>query len=159
MKSTIQILIIASLCCGVGCSKSKNEPAAGADTAKNTSLPVNTSSNSTAPVTSQPATVGQQTPAGTPVVTTGLNPAHGEPGHRCDIQVGAPLNSPPGVTVNPGVTPNSGATATPNARPSALPPAPVLPMGPPVTTAKGMNPPHGQPGHDCSIAVGAPLKK
>jgi hypothetical protein len=21
-----------------------------------------------------------------------LNPKHGEPGHRCDIQVGAPLN-------------------------------------------------------------------
>ena len=28
----------------------------------------------------------------------------------------------------------------------------------PVKTAPGMNPPHGQPGHDCSIAVGSPLK-
>ena len=27
----------------------------------------------------------------------------------------------------------------------------------PATTAAGMNPPHGQPGHDCAIAVGAPL--
>ena len=27
----------------------------------------------------------------------------------------------------------------------------------PVQTAPGMNPPHGQPGHDCSIAVGSPL--
>ena len=26
-------------------------------------------------------------------------------------------------------------------------------------TAAGMNPPHGQPGHDCAIPVGAPLKK
>jgi hypothetical protein len=25
-------------------------------------------------------------------------------------------------------------------------------------TQAGLNPPHGQPGHDCSIAVGAPLK-
>lgn len=25
----------------------------------------------------------------------GLNPAHGQPGHRCDIAVGAPLNSAP----------------------------------------------------------------
>ena len=25
----------------------------------------------------------------------GLNPAHGQPGHRCDIAVGAPLNSKP----------------------------------------------------------------
>lgn len=24
-------------------------------------------------------------------------------------------------------------------------------------TASGMNPPHGQPGHDCAVAVGAPL--
>jgi len=24
-----------------------------------------------------------------------LNPAHGQPGHRCDIAVGAPLNSAP----------------------------------------------------------------
>ncbi len=26
-------------------------------------------------------------------------------------------------------------------------------------TAPGMNPPHGQPGHRCEIAVGAPLPK
>ena len=26
-------------------------------------------------------------------------------------------------------------------------------------TAPGMNPPHGQEGHDCAIAVGAPLPK
>ena len=34
----------------------------------------------------------------------------------------------------------------------------VPPAAPaPTTTAPGMNPPHGQPGHDCAIAVGAPL--
>jgi len=27
--------------------------------------------------------------------STALNPKHGEPGHRCDIAVGAPLNSKP----------------------------------------------------------------
>src|SRR4028118_1175488 len=26
--------------------------------------------------------------------STALNPQHGQPGHRCDIAVGAPLNSP-----------------------------------------------------------------
>jgi hypothetical protein len=26
------------------------------------------------------------------------NPAHGQPSHRCDIPVGAPLNSPPATT-------------------------------------------------------------
>jgi len=29
----------------------------------------------------------------------------------------------------------------------------------PVATKPGMNPPHGQPGHVCSVAVGAPLPK
>src|SRR5687767_6672016 len=40
------------------------------------------------PITITPAPVGQTTAAG-------LNPAHGQPGHRCDITVGAPLNSKP----------------------------------------------------------------
>lgn len=80
----------------------------------------------------------------TPIkIAKGLNPQHGQPGHRCDIPVGAPLNTPavaqkttstvqskPTVTVNPTTT---------------------------VTTPKGMNPPHGQPGHRCEIPVGAPL--
>ncbi len=30
---------------------------------------------------------------------------------------------------------------------------------PQVATPPGMNPPHGAPGHDCAVAVGAPLKK
>lgn len=76
-------------------------------------------------------------------VTAGLNPPHGQPNHRCDIAVGAPLNSPPG---KPAVAPAQ--TATP------------LPAGP-VKNAAGVkiNPPHGQPGHDCSVEVGKPLKQ
>ena len=31
----------------------------------------------------------------TPTVAAGMNPQHGQPGHRCDIPVGAPLNSKP----------------------------------------------------------------
>jgi len=33
-----------------------------------------------------------QTPGAT---AAGMNPPHGQPNHRCDIAVGAPLNSPP----------------------------------------------------------------
>lgn len=79
--------------------------------------------------------------------SAGLNPAHGQPGHRCDIAVGAPLNSPPATTTAPQVqtVPSQAVTA----------PASTAPADP---NAK-LNPPHGQPGHDCSIAVGAPLKK
>lgn len=46
----------------------------------------------------QSVAIPQPTPVtNTPSVATGagLNPEHGKPGHRCDIAVGAPLNSPP----------------------------------------------------------------
>ena len=96
------------------------------------------------PVTIQPAKPQQITPAATS--TAGLNPAHGQPGHRCDIQVGAPLNSAPAQT-----------TATqPQQQTIVMPPSTTAPVG---TTAAGKNPPHGQPGHRCDIAVGAPLPK
>ena len=64
-----------------------------------------------------------------------LNPPHGQPGHRCDIAVGAPLNSAP---VNNGTNAQSGVPAK-NSEGVAL------------------NPPHGQPGHRCDIKVGEPL--
>jgi hypothetical protein len=97
----------------------------------------------TAPVKALPATNSKGSSA--------PNPAHGQPGHRCDIAVGAPLNSPVASSAQPQVQTVSAS------------PAPVS-----VTTTTGaasagsnptLNPAHGQPGHDCSIAVGAPLKK
>ncbi len=85
-------------------------------------------------------------PAGT-ATGTGLNPPHGQPGHRCDIAVGAPLNSAPAkTTTSVSSTP---ATSTATIQPTITAPA--------TKTAPGMNPPHGQPGHRCDIAVGAPL--
>jgi hypothetical protein len=83
-----------------------------------------------------------QTPA-TPVKTApGMNPPHGQPNHRCDIAVGAPLNSPKAATATAGK-----ASATPAMTVTQTP----------VKTAPGMNPPHGQPGHRCDIGVGEPL--
>ena len=111
---------------------------------------------STPAVTTQPAVVTP--PAGTttsPAVTTtaaGMNPAHGQPGHRCDIAVGAPLNSKPS---------SSGTTTTPlpltPSIPAATPVSPAPAKTETVAAAPGMNPAHGQPGHRCDIAVGAPL--
>jgi hypothetical protein len=76
-----------------------------------------------------------------------LNPAHGQPNHRCDIAVGAPLNSKPTQAV--ASTPNPKVTFT---QPVATTPVPLL-------NEKGqrLNPAHGQPNHRCDIAVGAPL--
>jgi hypothetical protein len=88
---------------------------------------------------SLPAATSAQTNAAT---APGMNPPHGQPGHRCDIAVGAPLNSVPAKT--------SGNT-------SQATTAQAVTTTAPIKTAPGMNPPHGQPGHRCDIAVGAPL--
>lgn len=72
-----------------------------------------------------------------------VNPAHGQPNHRCDIPVGAPLNS---AASAPATT----ATAAPIQQT-------VVSSAPRQVTAKGMNPPHGEKNHRCDIPVGAPL--
>ncbi|MBB1192139.1 hypothetical protein DNC80_00440 [Flavobacterium sp. SOK18b] len=84
-------------------------------------------------------------------VQKGMNPAHGQPGHRCDIPVGAPLKSTP-------------APSTPTPRPQTVtaPVNTVTTVTKPAentVTPEGMNPPHGQENHRCDIAVGAPLPK
>ena len=83
-------------------------------------------------------------------VAAGMNPAHGQPGHRCDIQVGAPLSSPPG---NPQAQQQQAAPPVQQ----SMQGAPSILNAPSTNTAVGMNPPHGQPGHKCDVAVGAPL--
>lgn len=81
--------------------------------------------------------------------TVAMNPAHGQPGHRCDLAVGAPLNSTPAPTgINTNQTQQMQTVVNPT-------PAPV---SAPVSSGGGAkNPAHGQPGHRCDIAVGAPL--
>ncbi|MBP2618585.1 hypothetical protein [Chryseobacterium jejuense] len=89
---------------------------------------------------------------------SGMNPAHGQPGHRCDIPVGQPLNSQP--TATPASQNISvGANNTIQIDPGKASPAKVTMnnSAQSVKTAPGMNPPHGQPGHRCDIPVGQPL--
>jgi len=81
--------------------------------------------------------------------SSALNPEHGQPGHRCDISVGAPLNSKPSAGATPVANP---VTNVVNASaPVALPAKAVNANG------TKLNPAHGQPGHDCKVAVGEPL--
>jgi hypothetical protein len=88
-----------------------------------------------------------QTIAAPTTVAKGMNPAHGQPGHRCDLPVGAPLNS--AAKTNPVTT--TQVSTSPNVS--------VTPKATTTTTATpaGMNPPHGQPGHRCDIPVGSSL--
>lgn len=157
-----KILFIAAITALVSCDSSEKEekyvfkdstgltpatqtPVTVDNTTNNPNLPVNPNlpGNATNFSTSQPQTVITQQPT-TPTTATapGMNPPHGQPGHRCDIPVGAPLNSKP--TTQPVVT-------------TQQPSQTVITQQPTTPTAPGMNPPHGQPNHRCDIAVGAPL--
>lgn len=110
-----------------------------------------------------------------------LNPAHGEPFHRCDIAVGAPLDGPATQQGDSPIKQSTGpksffktvqsesATAaatqpaqpTPQATTTITPSAQAKPTPQATTTANTPkpknNPAHGQPHHRCDIAVGAPL--
>ena len=119
-----------------------------------------------------PATITQPTTISQPAITQlaktitakGMNPAHGEPGHRCDISVGAPLNSTPTNSTKPAAV-NGASNITP--MPTATQNSSIVPalqntsISTPAKTASAftgkINPAHGQPGHDCKVAVGQPL--
>jgi hypothetical protein len=126
-----------------------NSPMPAQTTMPATVIPGQTNVPVTLPQQPQTMTINPQMVTQTPAPTTtqpGMNPPHGQPGHRCDITVGAPLNSKPAP-----------------AQPTTVSTAPQQPqvtmkeIPNPTKTAPGMNPPHGEPGHRCDIAVGAPL--
>ena len=95
-----------------------------------------------------------------PIATAaGMNPAHGQPGHRCDIPVGQPLSGQPAATPV-SQTVNTGNSNTIQIDPNSMSSGKVTidnNSGKQIKTAPGMNPPHGQPGHRCDIPVGQPL--
>jgi len=113
----------------------------------------------TTPTTLQPQNptlnnLQSQLPTSTLKTTGAVNPAHGQPGHRCDLTVGAPLSS----AANTGIT-----TANTSTPPAIQPQNPITTNSQPQLTipssksTAGLNPAHGQPGHRCDLTVGAPL--
>jgi hypothetical protein len=113
-----------------------------------------------------------------------LNPPHGEPFHRCDIPVGAPLNSSPKTTTMQNTTPQAAPVQVQTPAPEATQAQSTVPRvtsssaGPTIENAQRLNSPqarsnsapakptgakprlnpaHGQPWHRCDIAVGSPL--
>lgn len=120
------------------------------------------SATTTAPAPLPGVTTAPATNNAAPVITTsaapasgsvaaGTNPPHGQPGHRCDLAVGAPLNGQPAPSVTlPTGGQKQNVTIQPSGGQAAMP-APANAGG------VRINPPHGQPGHDCSVQVGQPL--
>jgi hypothetical protein len=151
--------------------------------------PTETSTNKTqtaTPATSEATEAITTTEA--PTAPTGeapkLNPAHGQPFHRCDIAVGAPLDSPANTAQTAPPAPQaegpksffktvqSQQQADPkpamNAAPSQAPvqtTQTTTTQSTPAQTAAAEantprpknNPAHGQPHHRCEIKVGDPL--
>jgi hypothetical protein len=139
--------------CGNSSNEDKTTPVSNSTTVPATITPNSNTATTQpvqqqAPVTIQAPVVNTSQPVTQTVSKAGLNPAHGQPGHRCDISVGAPLDSKPTL-------PSANTTQPVAAQKSAPTLSPNIPA--PATVAPGMNPAHGQPGHRCDISVGAPL--
>ena len=99
-----------------------------------------------------------KTPVINPVGTSGaLNPAHGQPGHRCDIAVGAPLNSPAKSTSPTTQATTVGQPVITSTQQATVATTPAVQTATVNTKGEKLNPAHGQPNHRCDIAVGAPL--
>ena len=151
---------ICALALGIGaCAQEKpraTEMAAPSFPTTTAAAPAD-SSTTASPVTStsNPASAA---PAGA------VNPPHGQPGHTCDIPVGAPLSSAPGAaTAAPAQAPITidapvpGAPTISNTKPAAAAPAAATPAAAGAAAGVRINPPHGQPGHSCDVNVGDPL--
>ena len=159
MNKIITAACILFICCFSSCDSKQpdqdstlggTEPGKMTTPAATTSIPQNSmpTAPTQLPISGQPLVnplpqqmVNQAIASPAP----GMNPAHGQPNHRCDIAVGAPLNS---AATKPAT--QTVQTVTPTA-------SPVTATTPKTMTAPGMNPPHGEPNHRCEIAVGAPL--
>lgn len=140
---SLSVLIISTLTV-VSCKK-ELEPQESSTAVRATETTTPNKTVNTSPI--QQNTTQAATTSAVQTTAAGINPAHGQPGHRCDVAVGAPLNS----KTNPQTT-----QVTPTGQPIQIQNQTVT-AAQPVKTAKGMNPAHGQPGHRCDIAVGAPL--
>lgn len=147
-------------------------PTAGtaATDAQQTVQPAVNAAQGTGSVMTNPQVNAQSytTTAAPQATAKGMNPPHGQPGHRCEIPVGAPLNSAApkkaaaantttqSTTITPAMLQQNGTIAAPGANVTTT----TTSNAPsPIVTAPGMNPPHGQEGHVCSIPVGDPLPK
>lgn len=144
----IPLIIFAAAALTVSCTKKASENSA-TSTPKVTETPAPENATSkTAPESN--AVASDDKPA--------LNPAHGQPYHRCDIAVGAPIDSPaPVQNAAPQMIPQTAPNARFNTNPISPTPAPSVSSSAVIGPKPALNPPHGEPHHRCDLQVGAPL--
>ncbi|MGA9213539.1 hypothetical protein [Kaistella sp.] len=82
-----------------------------------------------------------------------LNPEHGQPYHRCEIPVGAPIDSAPAQNAATQVMPQQNVSSNNFNTNPISPAASTADVGP----KPALNPAHGEPHHRCDLQVGAPL--
>ena len=88
-KISLGLLIISALT--IASCKKELEPQESSTAVRATEA---TNPNKTASATPlQQSTIQTPTNNSTLGTTVGINPAHGQPGHRCDIAVGAPVSN------------------------------------------------------------------
>jgi hypothetical protein len=149
MKNFILTIFVGAACVSCGSNAGNTGSSSNQQVKVTDSNAAFNTNTTTSGVQGQAPASTTNLPAGN-TSTAGLNPAHGQPGHRCEVAVGAPLNSAPATkAVTPSIT--QPAISTPS-------PSVSLPASGNSGTAR-LNPPHGQPGHDCSVEVGKPLKQ
>ncbi|THV63217.1 hypothetical protein [Chryseobacterium candidae] len=156
MKNTFIGLIAVSL---LAASCKKDERATYLKDEANAGQP-NVALNTTSKTALMDQAGIQSSPNPAPMATApGMNPPHGQPGHRCDIPVGQPLNGAPVTATPASQNINANGNNIVQLDPNALAPGKITidNNGKQAKTAPGMNPPHGQPGHRCDIPVGQPL--
>ncbi len=159
-KITIPALVWLTL---IACKSNNNEEiTVDADAAANTEIAEAQRDKSAEPKELLRQVTPSQRQVQAPQTTVMLNPPHGQPGHRCDIAVGAPLPNDSNVIAQ------ASSQARPVGQGEAMPAVSdgtqvqyvqVAQSQPTYVGKKGekLNPPHGQPGHRCDIPVGAPL--
>ena len=183
MKSkSILLFLLGSSLFFTSCKKTEEAPASTEQKTETTATETPAANDvSNVTTTPAPATTQTATPAGQPPK---LNPPHGQPFHKCEIAVGAPLDgsaSAQGTTPAPvqqnapksffktvqteqQANPTQPVAAAPAPAKQVTPTQQVKPTATPASTTANAtgpkpknNPAHGQPHHRCDIKVGDPL--
>lgn len=173
-RSTVYLFTLFLLFTLISCSNGKKEPSQAQQLPVLPSRLEQPRTLNTEPIQSVENKTEEQPSTLQTTTEVMLNPPHGQPFHRCDIPVGAPLNAAPANT-NSQTTNSQAQTTAPQV--STTPPNSANnPFAPTVENAKRLNssqvqsttssnfgskprlnPPHGQPFHRCDIPVGSPL--